>query len=230
MPMKKGVTGVVFFREKNELLFLLLHRCLNWSGWEFPKGGVEEGEDPHEAVLREVSEETSLKGTKIVSRLDSGITWSKGETTYVYNAFLVKAKSKGIVFEQKIVEHDDFKWVSAKDAKELLTHNENKVLLEKALDFLSRGVHEVHAVVSGKVQGVFFRAFAKEAADEIGGITGFAKNLHTGEVEILAQGKKRALLEFLKKIKKGPPLAKVQKVKEEWEKPTGILSGFEIKR
>ncbi|GEM_PF-323330 len=231
MQIKKGVTGVVFRFVNDKPIFLLLHRVLNWQGFEFPKGGVEFGEAHDKAVLREISEETGLKDAVIVCQLASGIEWLKKENKYVYDGFLVQAFSKDVSLHQEVMEHDDFKWVNAGEAKKLLTHKENKMLLAKAVKFLkSNPFKQVHLVLSGRVQGVFFRAFVQKAAREIGGITGHVKNLPAGEVGILAEGPKKNLVEFVKKAKKGPALSKVEKATVEWGKPSHSFARFEIVR
>ncbi len=63
--------------------------------------------------------------------------------------------------------------------------------------------------ISGNVQGVFFRAFVKERAIELG-LKGYVKNMPDGSIEIIAQGKQEALEEFIKRCRKGPPLAKIE--------------------
>ncbi|MDD5146992.1 MAG: acylphosphatase [Candidatus Daviesbacteria bacterium] len=65
--------------------------------------------------------------------------------------------------------------------------------------------------IYGIVQGIFFRATAKEKADQLG-IKGFAKNQPDGSVLIEAEGKKKNLDEFVKWCHIGPPLARVEKV------------------
>lgn len=65
--------------------------------------------------------------------------------------------------------------------------------------------------ISGLVQGVFFRAIAKEDAEKLG-ITGFAQNKLDGSVYIEAEGGKENLDKFLSWCKNGPPMAEVEKV------------------
>ena len=62
--------------------------------------------------------------------------------------------------------------------------------------------------VSGKVQGVFFRAFAKEKADELE-ITGFARNEPGGQVYLEAEGEEELLQTFISWCRQGPRLANV---------------------
>ena len=83
-----------------------------------------------------------------------------------------------------------------------------------------------YILVSGKVQGVFFRAFAKEKAD-LFGIRGYAKNLENGKLEICAVGSTNLLDRFVDYIKKGPSGVEVTDVmvKERTDKPFRL---FEI--
>ena len=62
---RKAVFIVTYAKSENKIFYLLLKRKLHWVGWEFPKGGVEEKENPFEAVKRETKEETGLKPLKI---------------------------------------------------------------------------------------------------------------------------------------------------------------------
>ncbi|RDY65889.1 acylphosphatase [Lysobacter soli] len=63
-------------------------------------------------------------------------------------------------------------------------------------------------VVSGKVQGVFFRASARDRALALG-LRGFAKNLPDGRVEVLAAGDDAAIDELAAWLREGPPMARV---------------------
>jgi len=66
----------------------------------------------------------------------------------------------------------------------------------------------VNLIVKGKVQGVFFRAEAKEAADKLG-IKGWIKNHEDGNVEIMAKGTEEALDAFISWCRKGSPKSQV---------------------
>lgn len=83
----------------------------------------------------------------------------------------------------------------------------------------------VNIKVYGKVQGIFFRATAKEQADRMG-IFGFARNDEDGSVYIEAEGDEVKLDEFVKWCHKGPQLARVEKV-EVTEGPLKNFSDFE---
>ncbi len=65
--------------------------------------------------------------------------------------------------------------------------------------------------IYGRTQGVFFRHFARQEAKKFG-LSGWAKNLPDGSVEIVACGDKEKINEFIKWCCQGPELAKVEKV------------------
>ena len=69
----------------------------------------------------------------------------------------------------------------------------------------------LHITVIGRVQGVWFRATAKEMADRLG-LSGWARNTLDGSVEILAYGEEAALDQFVEWCRQGPPMAKIEKV------------------
>ena len=86
----------------------------------------------------------------------------------------------------------------------------------------------LHVVISGHVQGVFFRAFVLERALELG-LRGYVRNLSVNGVEVLAEGDKERLEKLLKYLKLGPPAAKVDRVTIKWEEFSGRYLEFKIK-
>lgn len=86
----------------------------------------------------------------------------------------------------------------------------------------------VHLFVSGRVQGVFFRAHTRELARSLG-LSGYVRNLPDGRVEIVAEGEEEALRELVAFAQRGPPLARVTGVEERWEPSTGEFPGFSIR-
>ncbi|HKE49397.1 MAG TPA: acylphosphatase [Rhodanobacteraceae bacterium] len=69
-------------------------------------------------------------------------------------------------------------------------------------------------VVSGRVQGVFFRASARNEAMRLG-VEGSATNLDDGRVEVIAKGSDAALDALERWLRQGPPSARVEKVTRE---------------
>ncbi len=86
----------------------------------------------------------------------------------------------------------------------------------------------IHVTVKGKVQGVFYREFTRREAESLG-VSGFARNLRDGNVEIVAEGEEKQLKEFEKKFRKGPLMAFITDVDIKEEQPTGEFDGFDIR-
>ena len=79
-------------------------------------------------------------------------------------------------------------------------------------------------IVSGKVQGVFYRASTREQALRLG-LTGYARNRPDGSVEVVASGEAEALDALERWLQQGPPAAKVDGVSRE-DLPEQSLRGF----
>lgn len=85
----------------------------------------------------------------------------------------------------------------------------------------------LHLIVKGRVQGVFFRLYAKNTAKKLG-ITGWVRNNPNGTVEIVAEGTKSALETLLEKCRNGSVWSKVDEIEEKWGKATGEFKDVEI--
>ena len=85
----------------------------------------------------------------------------------------------------------------------------------------------VHIIISGRVQGVFFRSNAAKKASEIG-VTGWIRNLRDGSVEAIFEGNKKALEEIIDFCKIGPPGALVKNIELKWEPSTSQYRTFNI--
>lgn len=83
--------------------------------------------------------------------------------------------------------------------------------------------------ISGKVQGVFFRASTQKRARELG-ITGWVKNEQDGTVYLEAEGETEQLEALTKWCNTGPERAEVEDVKVEREDKLKGFNGFEVKR
>ena len=86
----------------------------------------------------------------------------------------------------------------------------------------------IRLTIKGKVQGVFYRATAKDVADLLG-IKGWVKNLPDNNVEITATASEDMLQKFINWCKKGPPKASVDEVIVE-ELKLAEFNGFRIIR
>lgn len=87
----------------------------------------------------------------------------------------------------------------------------------------------LHAIVRGKVQGVWFRAWTREMGREVG-VTGWVRNLPDGNVETVAQGTREQIDLFEQRLWDGPPLARVTSVDAERSETDAPLSSFEVRR
>lgn len=84
-----------------------------------------------------------------------------------------------------------------------------------------------HLIMSGYVQGVFFRAHTQKKALAIG-INGWVRNRYDGTVEALFEGEKEKIEEMMRWCHKGPSGARVSNVSIEWEEYRGEFKDFEI--
>ena len=75
--------------------------------------------------------------------------------------------------------------------------------------------------IKGVVQGVFFRKFIKENADELG-VRGFVRNLEDGRIEIVIEGRDEKENELLEKCKKGPKHSEIKEIEVEEIKHQGF--------
>lgn len=87
----------------------------------------------------------------------------------------------------------------------------------------------LHLVVSGLVQGVFYRQSTADVAGGLG-LRGWVRNLPDGRVEVLAEGARPALEALLAACRRGPPAARVAEVEVSWQEPRGDLGPFEVRR
>jgi len=85
-----------------------------------------------------------------------------------------------------------------------------------------------HLFISGRVHGVFFRAFTRDIAHSIG-LNGWVRNLRDGRVEALFEGEKGLIEQAIKECYNGPPGAGVSDIDVTWETFTGEEKGFSIR-
>lgn len=86
----------------------------------------------------------------------------------------------------------------------------------------------VHCLVSGLVQGVFFRAATREQAKRLG-VTGWVRNLPDGRVEVLACGERGQLEALVEWLHEGPPHANVSGVDVDWQQTDEDHLDFEVR-
>ncbi len=89
-------------------------------------------------------------------------------------------------------------------------------------------IRKVKILVSGRVQGVYFRLFTQNKAKHFA-IKGSARNLPDGRVEIIAEAENMAIEKFIKWCHKGPITARVDHVEVSELQHDEALTSFEIK-
>ena len=87
----------------------------------------------------------------------------------------------------------------------------------------------VHLKVSGRVQGVYFRASTVEEARRLG-LTGWVRNCPDSSVEVVAEGEREQLEKLIIWCRSGPPGAQVEEVRADWEVRQEEFQAFYIKR
>lgn len=85
-----------------------------------------------------------------------------------------------------------------------------------------------HVLVSGRVQGVFFRSETRYEAKKRG-VKGWVRNLRDGRVEAVFEGEEEAVKELIEFCRRGPRGARITYVETTWESYTGKFENFEIR-
>jgi len=101
------------------------------------------------------------------------------------------------------------------------------VIPERISDIIGRMNARAHIHVSGWVQGVSYRGYARRSARGLG-LTGWVRNLYDGRVEAVAEGPRPAVEAFIAWAREGPASARVEDVQVVWEDYRGEFSDFRI--
>jgi bis(5'-nucleosidyl)-tetraphosphatase len=152
MAFEKSVGAVVFRREKNKILYLLIRHPQSdgYCGhWDLPKGHTEKGETNQETLRREVKEETGITELEIVPNFSQWYGYfyrakdrekaerkSSGRGINIFKivkVYLVETKEKAIKLSS---EHIDYSWMEYNEAFSRITYKNPKKTLEKAHKFL----------------------------------------------------------------------------------------------
>lgn len=90
---------------------------------------------------------------------------------------------------------------------------------------------QIHLFISGRVQGVWYRASTKQFVDSLNAdIKGFVRNCYDGKVELMAEGEEKYLKQIIDFCNKGPQFARVDHVEEQWADAEGNLNPFDVLR
>lgn len=85
-----------------------------------------------------------------------------------------------------------------------------------------------HIIVSGLVQGVGYRYFVHRKAKDYN-LKGYVRNLYSDEVEVVVEGDKAVILDFIKDVKIGPASAHIAGVKVEWKEGQNEFEDFQVR-
>lgn len=86
----------------------------------------------------------------------------------------------------------------------------------------------LQATISGRVHGVFFRAYVESRAADLK-LTGYVRNLPDGKVEVRAEGERERLEKLVHYLEVGSPAARVARVKVNWGEYRGLFTGFQVR-
>lgn len=130
IPVEKAGGGLVF-NDKNEVLFIYRNKK-----WDLPKGGIEKGEEIEDTAIREVQEETGVKGLKITRKLNKTYHIFKRNGRYklkITHWFEMKTSFSGKMTGQLEEGIEKVEWVKPENIASCLTNSyENiKLLFEK---------------------------------------------------------------------------------------------------
>ena len=87
-----------------------------------------------------------------------------------------------------------------------------------------------HVWVTGRVQAVGFRAHVEYGARQIGGLTGWVRNVGYDTVEAVAEGEREKVERLIDAMKQGPRGSRVDESRVEWETPTSEFMEFDVRR
>jgi acylphosphatase len=91
-----------------------------------------------------------------------------------------------------------------------------------------KDTHRLHIWVTGRVQGVGFRAFAQQAGSTLQ-LTGWVRNVGYDQVEAMAEGPRVTLEQYAEALKAGPRGSRVDECRLEWEKASGEYDRFYVR-
>ncbi len=86
----------------------------------------------------------------------------------------------------------------------------------------------VHIWVTGRVQGVGFRAFVTQSGEYLG-LTGWVRNIGYDQVETVAEGRRDVVERFTDAVKTGPRASHVDNARIDWETPVGDMDEFRVR-
>lgn len=141
MRQEERVCVVLYKLVEGHPRYAVLRREKNWEGWELVKGHVEESLE--ETVRQEVEEEAGIPELEEVEELDSDVGWTyedEGEEVEVTcHGFMARAPDDALVdvSGNPHEEHSKGHFLNYRDARDIVTHDNQRNLLEEAHENLS---------------------------------------------------------------------------------------------
>lgn len=127
---KEQSSGIIIVRRCEGVPKVLLMRAYNF--WDFPKGGIEENETKLEAAVREVKEEAGITELNFNWGKIYYETESFGKNKKVVFYFIAETKEENVVMGISPLlgrpEHEEYRWVTFSDAKEMVVERIQKAL------------------------------------------------------------------------------------------------------
>ncbi len=140
---RKAIFVVTYKIENNKIKYLILKRKLHWTGWEFPKGGIELFELKRRVVRREIKEETGLRVKKIKKFNVHGkypypkeLPDRKDIIGQTFSLYAAEVENDKIKIDGD--EHSTYKWENYKEAVKKLTWKNQKECLKKVNEYLRK--------------------------------------------------------------------------------------------
>ena len=136
--------GGVLYRRKSGRIDVCIIQPRGTSRWQLPKGWIEEGEEPEQAAMREVAEETGCRG-RVEGLLDRIDYWfygdEKGEKVRIHKnvTFYLLRYEEGDPSAADPYEVADVRWLPAPAAMQKIEFSNERLVLQKALERLAPG-------------------------------------------------------------------------------------------
>jgi len=144
---RPNVAAIVLSPKYPEKVEVLIAKRTDVDAWQFPQGGIDEGESPKEALIRELKEEIGTDEVEIISEMPEWLSYDFpkriAEKMYPYDGqkqkyFLVKLKKGAkINLNTEIPEFEDYKFVSVDEVFEYVKSFKRPVY-KKVIDFFKK--------------------------------------------------------------------------------------------
>lgn len=137
MPVQHSAGAIIYRKESGQIFYLLLH--YEEGHWGSAKGHIEKMETIEETARREIREETGLKDIRFINEFKELNQYffhtREGKVFKTVTFLLAETGTKEVKLS---CEHIGFAWLPFEEAMKKITYKNEKQLLQKARDFISR--------------------------------------------------------------------------------------------